>query len=262
MALTTEAGLVTAKANATVSRLLKASLGNMAAGIQASLWRATGIPTQPAIPGAAAVVDRTTAGCILHPALTTGDTRYIDGFLLNGTTANTIHIVDRLIHMGGLNGTLATLQSVNTPALPSGRADENGADVEWWLEWYTDTGSTAVTATVTPVYDDNLSTPTIAISLAATRRAGMLIPIIPPQGRTIKSITSVQLSATTGTAGNFGVTATKHLGVVGVSPAANIADRAESLIRKIHASACLMAMVDCTTTSTGQINGFLSLMEG
>ena len=28
------------------------------------------------------------------------------------------------------------------------KGDANFSDVQWWMEWYTDTGSTAVTATV------------------------------------------------------------------------------------------------------------------
>lgn len=260
MALTTEAGLVTAKANATMSRILKASLANMAAGIQASLYRATGIPTQPATPTTAVVCDRTTAGAIDLPALTTGDTRYIDGFLLNASGALTMHVCDRIIHSGGLSGIVTTAQNVNTPALPA-RVNANGVGLDWWLEWYADTGSTATTANVAVVCDDN-STPTIAVTLAATRRAGMMLPIIPPTGRTIKSVTSVTLLASTLTAGNFGVTATEHLGVSAVVPSANIADRAESLIRKIPSDACIMLCADNTTTSTGQVNGYLQVMEG
>lgn len=261
MAITTEAGYVTAKANAQVAPVLKASLANMAAGIQASLWRATGLPTQPAIPGAAAVVDRTTVGGILLKALTTGDTRYLDGFVLNCANAGALCLCDRLLHMGGLNGTLTTAQNVNTPALPTGRCDANGADVEWWLEWYTDTGGTAVTATVNVTCDDN-STPNVSVSLAATRRAGMMLPIIPPTGRTIKAVNTVTLSATTGAAGSFGVTATKPVGVMAGISVANVADRAESLLVPIHASSCLMLRVDCSTTSTGQVVGAVRMIEG
>lgn len=260
MAITTQAGLITARAGAKLSRVLKASIANMAAGIQASLYRGTGIPTQPAIPTTAVVCDRTTVGALYLPALTTGDTRYIDSFALNAAAAGTIYVLDRIIHSGGLNGTLTTAQNVNTPALPA-RVNANGVGLDWWLEWYADTGATATTANVAVVCDDN-STPTIAVTLAATRRAGMMLLIIPPTGRTIKSVTSVTLLASTLTAGNFGVTATEALGFAAIIPSANIADRAESLFRPIPSDACLMLQVDCSTTSTGQLQGHLTVIEG
>jgi hypothetical protein len=129
------------------------------------------------------------------------------------------------MHMGGLSGTVTTAQTVNldlnanlaTDNLDERKGDANFSDVQWWLEWYTDTGSTAVTATVGVTYNDGTSGNLSAISLAATRRASLMVPLNPlvhpcgggRQDSFKATWTGVTLSATTGTAGSFGVTATR-----------------------------------------------------
>lgn len=258
MAITTEAGYTVAKARAKAAPVNKSSIANAVAGALMSLWRATGNPTQPAIPGAAAICDRTTPGALMMNALTTGDTRYIDGFDLNASTAGTVWAFDRVIHSGGLNGTLTTAQAVNTPALPT-RAP--AAECDWYLEWYTDTGATVATANVAATYTDATNS-VIAVVLTATMRAARKMQIPNPTGKIIASIQTVTLSVSTGTAGNFGVTCVKRLPVAAKIVAANVGDGKESMIRKIEADACLMLGMECSTTSTGQVTGALNLCEG
>jgi hypothetical protein len=122
--------------------------------------------------------------------------------------------------MGGLSGTVTTAQTVNTAAIT--RGDTTGADVEGFLEWYTATGATGVTATV--AWTDNTSTGrSSAITLAATRPAGFMAPIPLAVGaRGVQSVQTVTLSATTATAGNFGVTLARRVASIAV-PAANVA---------------------------------------
>jgi hypothetical protein len=117
--------------------------------------------------------------------------------------------------MGGLNGTLTTAQTVNVDAsvATSNLVARIGAtdysNVEWWLEWYTATGATAVNATIAVTFNDNTTT-NIVVALAATVAASRRLPILSnTAGKWIKSIQSVTLSASTLTAGNFGVTATR-----------------------------------------------------
>jgi hypothetical protein len=65
-------------------------------------------------------------------------------------------------HFGGLNGTLTTAQTVSldlstllaTDNINLRKGDNNYSDVQWWLEWYTATGATAVTATIAVTYND------------------------------------------------------------------------------------------------------------
>jgi len=170
---------------------------------------------------------------------------------------------DRLGHMGGLSGILATAQTVTasltTPAA-SGRCLANGTDTEWFLEWYTATGATAVTATVAVTYSD-ASTGNVTISLPVSVPAYRFYRIqsANASGLAIISIQSVTLSATTGTAGNFGVTATKRLANVPCQ-IANMGltqDWAALGMPIIGSGACLCPTFWCSTTSLGTVVGTL-----
>lgn len=279
MAITTRDQLIDAMCNNS-SRIIidKASLSNAVAGQFESLWRATGQPGQGAIPGAAAVCNNTLLGCL-------GFTQQVDPAksylaILEGVCSNsssTLEIHDRLMHMGGLVGNVATAQTVNLDVYAD-LANENltervGADdlsdVSWWLEWYTDTGSTAVTATVAVTYMDDTTGNLTAISLAATRRAAMMIPLnglVPSasSGKIIKKVNTVTLSATTGTAGSFGVTATRYRAAL-YKPIANArftADWASLGIPSIPNKSCLMCVQIAGTTSTGTVRATGKIIHG
>ena len=254
----------------------KASLSNAAAGQFHSLWRATGQPGQGAIPGAAAVCDNTLTGAMGFSQQTAPATSY--GGWANGACSNsavTIEIHDRLMHMGGLSGTVATAQTANvdvdanlaTSNLSARKGDANYSDIQWWLEWYTDTGSTAVTATVNVTYNDGTSANLTAISLAATRRASFMVPLngyIPAAGKYIRDVDSVTLSATTGTAGSFGVTATRPRMTLPL-PVANkmeIFDWAALGLPEIFNSSCLFPIQLASTTTTGTVRGGGKIAHG
>ena len=201
----------------------KASIASQTANSYCSLWRATGQPGQGAIPTVVATCNNTTVGTIGFNQQTSPITSY--GAYLEIATSNfstTVELHDRLASMGGLNGTLTTAQSVNldlstllsTDKINVRKGDNNYSDVQWWLEWYTATGATAVTATIAVTYNDGTTGNLSALSLASSRPASHMIPInslIPSaqSGKFIRGIVSVTLSATSGTAGNFGVTATR-----------------------------------------------------
>lgn len=279
MAITTLDQLIDALGNNS-SRLVldKASLANAAAGQYHSLWRATGQPGQGAIPGAAAVCDNTLLGSFGFAQQTAPATTY--GAWMNAVCSNSAQLVeihDRLMHMGGLNGTLATAQTVNldlnanlaTANLDVRKGDANFSDVQWWLEWYGDTGGTAVTATVAVTYNDGTSGNLTGISLAATRRISQMIPLngsIPAAaaGKFIRDVDSVTLSATTGTAGSFGVTATRPR-LTMPCPLANMMqtfDWAALGLPEIFNSSCLFPVVIASTTSTGTVRGGGKLAHG
>lgn len=279
MVISTRDALINALGNNS-SRLVidKASISNAAAGQYHSLFRATGQPGQGAIPAAAAVCDNTLTGAFGFSQQTDPATTY--GAWANIACSNgavTIEVHDRLMHMGGLNGTLTTAQTVNldvsanlaTANLDERKGDANYSDVNWWLEWYSDTGSTAVTITVAVTYNDGSSGNLTGISLAATRRASQMIPLngyIPAAaaGKFIRDVDSVTLSATTGTAGSFGVTATRPRMTMPV-PIANkmeIFDWAQLGLPEIFNSSCLFLIQLASTTSTGTVRGGGKLAHG
>ena len=254
----------------------KASIASQAAGTFVSLWRATGQPGQGAIPAAAAVCNNALTGAIGFTQQTAPATSY--GAYLEAATGNaamTLEIHDRLAHMGGLNGTLTTAQTVgidfsalSSDNIAARKGDSNYSDIQWWLEWYTATGSTAVTATVNVTYNDG-TTGALTVSLTATRPASLMIPLnglIPAAGagKYIRGIVSVQLSATTGTAGSFGVTATRPRMTIGC-PIANykfVADWAALGLPEIFNGSCLFPIVLTSTTSSGTVRGGGKIAHG
>ena len=256
----------------------KASIASQIANSYCSLWRATGQPGQGAIPTVVATCNNTTVGTIGFNQQTSPSTSY--GAYLEiatGNAAMTIELHDRLANMGGLNGTLTTAQSVNldlntllaTDNIDTRKGDANYSDVQWWLEWYTATGVTAVTATIVVTYNDGTTGNLSALSFAASRPASHMIPLnslIPSaqSGKFIRGIVSVTLSATTGTAGNFGVTVTRPRMTLS-SPFANfkfIADWAQLGLPEIYNSSAIFPIVLTSTTSTGTVRGGGKIAHG
>jgi hypothetical protein len=238
----------------------KASIANAAAGQIFSLWRATGIPAQAAIPAAAAICTGALAGAMGFANQTPPTTSYLSWLALTtGNNATNIEVHDRLAHMGGLNGTLTTAQGALTLAgLPADRLGAaNFSDTQWWLEWYTDTGGTSTTATVNVTYDDDTTGNLAAITLGATARAGRLFPLVPTNGKWIKAVNSVTLAATTGTAGSFGITATRQRTAVSTDVALKTQpfDWAQLGNSEIPNNSCLFMVMTCGTTSTGTVRG-------
>lgn len=279
MAITTRDKLIDALGNNSSRFVLdKASISNAAAGQYHSLWRATGQPGQGAIPGAAAACTNALTGAMGFTQQTAPATTY--GGFANAACSNsavTIEIHDRLAHMGGLSGTVATAQTVNldmdalksTNNLEARMGDANYSDILWWAEWYSDTGSTAVTLTVNVTYNDGTSGNLTAISLAATRRASFMIPLnglIPAadSGKFIRDINTATLSATTGTAGSFGFTATRPRITMPLLLAnkMEIFTWADLGFPEIFNSSCLFPIELASTTTTGTVRGGGKLCHG
>lgn len=244
----------------------KASIANAAAGQIFSLWRATGTPAQGAIPAAAALATSALTGAMGFANQTAPATSYHAWqTIATGNAATSVEVHDRLAHMGGLNGTLTTAQTVGIDLSTLGgglpaerRGDSNYSDVQWWLEWYTDTGATASNATVAVTYDDGSTGNLAVIAVGGTVRASRMIPLTPAvAGRFIRGVTSVTLSASTGTAGSFGVTATRPR--TGVS--SNVANKVEPFdwaqlgLPEVPNNACLQMVMLCSTTTTGTVRG-------
>ena len=254
----------------------KASISSVAAGNYVSMWRSTGQPGQGAIPGAAAVCNNALTGAIGFAQQTSPSTSYgayLEAVFSNSAMALEIH--DRLMHMGGLSGAVSTAQTVGIDLngvtadnMVARIGDSNFSDVQWWLEWYTATGGSAATATVAVTYNDG-TTGTLSASLAATRPASFMLPLnglIPSAaaGKFIRGVTSVTLSATTGTAGSFGVTATR-IRMSQSCPLANFkssSDWAALGLPRIENSACLFPVALTSTTSTGTVRGGGKIAHG
>lgn len=277
MAVTTRDALIDGLGNNN-NRIMwdKASIATQVIGQYCSLWRGTGVPAQGAIPAAAAYCTKALTGAIGFDNQTAPATSYLAYHTLLCSTANTnLEIHDRLAHMGGLNGTLTTAQTVSLDLstinaggpVPAARlGDANYSDVMWFLEWYTATGATASNATVNVTYDDgttgNLATIAVGGTAIAASQMRQLVPAV--NGKFIRGVNSVTLSASTTVAGSFGVTATRQR----ASMSAPIANKVEQFdwaqlgFPEIPNDACLMGILLSTATATGTIKGQGKIIHG
>jgi hypothetical protein len=254
----------------------KASVGNLVAGQLASLWRATGQPAQAAIPTTAAIPTSATLGAMGFANQVSPRSSYLAWlFLQSSLNAMSPEVHDRVAHSGGGNLTLLTAQTnIAVDVLTLGvSADRLGAsnysDLQWWLEVYADGGATASNATIGVTYDNGTTGNLTVQAVGGTLRAGRLIPLTPliptaQQGRFIRGITSVTLSASTGTAGNFGFTATRPRTVLPLPLASKteVADWAMSGMPEIANDACLQLIMLTSTTSTGTLRGGGKIAHG
>ena len=255
----------------------KASIANATAGFLMSLWRATGTPTQGAIPGAAAICTASLTGAIPRVAAGGGRHQHIAGLVAAPSiNASRLWIVDRLGHMGGLSGTVTTEQAVNLDIsgtdnnLPNRRGAADYSEVQWFIEIYTDIGTTAVNYTVRYTRADGTADQTtaqfeqIGSTTNSRNRAGRLIPIIAANGDRIRAVQGITLAASTGTAGSFGVTALRNLCSINMGSVGSGNDRDWFGLGapRVHDEACLALTHMPASTSTGTVVGDLLIIEG
>jgi hypothetical protein len=276
MTISTRDQLINALSN-NCSRLVidKASISNAAAGQLFSLWRATGQPGQGAIPTSAALCTKALTGALSFDNQNDPATSYLAWLsLICSNSALSIEIHDRIAHMGGLVLNVTTSQAVTGLDLltlnpPSERLGaSNYSDGQWFLECYTDGGTTASNATINVTYDDG-STGNLNAVGVGTLRAGRsiaLTPLIPiaQQGKIIRAPNSVILSASTGTAGNLGFTYARQRSVLPILVAnmATPGDWATLGNPVIPNDSCLYMMMTCSTTTTGTVRGQGKIAHG
>jgi hypothetical protein len=278
MAIATIDQLVNAMGNNSSRFLIdKASTANTAAGQFHSLWRATGQPGQGAIPVSVAVPNHNTLGGMDFTQQTSPATSYlaiVDAAFTQA--AMTLEFHDRLCHFGGLSGTstagqtvsmdLSTLLSTNNLDARKGASDYS--DVQWWLEWYESTGATGANATVNVTYNDGSTGNLTAVALGATRRLSFLQSLnsLIPGGtnKFIRGVNTVTLSVSTGTGGNFGVTATRFRAAQ-FNPIANArftSEWAQLGLPEIYNSSCIFPIVIASTTNTGIVRATGKVIHG
>lgn len=254
----------------------KASLATQVVGQFTSWWRATGVPAQGAIPSTAAYCTKALTGAVSFTNQTGPATSYLAYHTMMASVANTnLEIHDRLAHRGGLDGTLLTAQTVGIDlstinaggAVPADRLGASDySDVKWWLEWYTATGATASNATVAVTYNDNSTGNLAVIAIGGTAiAASQMRQLLPASnGLWIKAVNSVTLSASTGTAGSFGVTATRQRTAISAETANRLYpfDWAALGFPEIQNDACLQGISLSTATATGTLKGQGKIIHG
>jgi hypothetical protein len=178
----------------------------------------------PATPTTSVALDKNSAQSMGPiPAVSTGRLTML-GARISTTNygAASMMVVDLLNVSGGLNGTLTTPQTTNLPTAALTRYT-SGEGVMAGIVVYGIIGTTQTTVTISYTnsagVSGRISTATI-IGGGFYREVGILIPI-PLQGsdKGFRSIESVTLAGTTGSAGNFGVCMFKPLAMISLESA-------------------------------------------
>jgi len=277
MAITTGDQLLDALGNNS-SRLVidKASLASQVAGRYCSLWRATGQPAQGAIPTTAAVPTSATVGSPDFQNQTAPASSYLAWmFAVSANNAQTLEVHDRVAHVGGLVLNVTTSQTVtgmdlSTLAPPAARVGSaNFSDLQWWIEVYADGGATASNATINVTYNDATTGNLNVQAVGGTIRIGHMFPLTPlipvgSQGKFIRGVNSVILSASTGTAGNFGFTCTRPRTTLPMTLAnkMEVGDWAALGLPEIANDSCLQYVILPSTTSSGTLRGGAKIAHG
>ncbi len=241
----------------------------MASGVNYAMWRVNGTPATPGIPTSAEICDETTPGGLTYTQPKAGKILYlVEAEVYNAAIYSGLKLVDRLGHMGGLSGTNTGVQTVDLDI--SGSASNLAArrgdysEVMWSLQWSTATGSTATTITINLTnIDDTAESSTWTTPGTIPQHRSQLIPR-GPSGKPIKKVNSIQLSPSTGTAGNFGVAAFRLLAPMAMVNIA-VSRRLTALqlgLPVIHNRSCLAFEFDANTTSSSITGVRLKLIEG
>lgn len=174
-----------------------------------SLW--TSAPFAGSAPGAAAACTASTTGALRGmPTTSSGSLFMRASEVWANDGAFTLTLCDRLSHQSGLDATDTAEQTTNLPTAALTRYTD-GVGVRALAEVYTQIGATARTFTITYTdTEDNTGVVSPASSVfgsANNREVARYFSIPLAAGDTgIKAVESVTLSASTGTAGNFGIT--------------------------------------------------------
>lgn len=233
------------------------------AGRLTSLWTYDGQPSAGAVPTTVAVPVNTTTGGMIQTDPGGGRQKWLVGASLVGKETGTLFIYDRLLHIGGLDGTVTSTQTVGG----SLTRYTNGIGNMIMLEIYTIIGTTATTIEVN--YTDQGGgagvSPTIVFGSTGFREAERMLYVPLASGDYgVQGVTNVDLLATTGTAGNFGVTVIHPIASIDFFGAGQSAARSFLTphgIPEILTDACLAMMWLPAGTTQPEVFGCLSTVE-
>lgn len=239
------------------------------AGRGLSLWTYDGMPGGGAVPTTAAIPVRTTAGAMPFTAPGGSREKLTISAGLVPLIAGTYQLYDRLFHIGNLSGISTTDQTIQgstpTPALTR---NTGGAGNFAFYEIYTAVGTTSATLTMTYTDQDGNTGQTSTINIGATgfreETRAQRIPLAAGDSG-IRAIASVQLTASTGTAGNFGITIAQPLAVVPVGAAGVMGWRDYTTglpgIPMIDPNACLSLLFIPGAATATELFGALGFVE-
>jgi hypothetical protein len=207
--------------------------------LNSTLGKCTG-PT-----GTARNPTRATTGSLGQANPTGGRKLYLTGVYLTASTSSTILVIDRLADISGLSGTVTTAQNTTSLSVSRYTGSESRGN-EIWIEINTLIGTTATTLTVSYTNQAGTSGRTskaVVIGGSGRREIYRIFPVPLANGDTgVRSVESVTLAGTTGTAGDFGVVILRPLVMIGVqNPCPTLLDLLTlmPLLPEIKTDACI-----------------------
>lgn len=234
------------------------------AGYWNSSWTFPGSSKAPTPPsGSGESCDRTTVGAFFFEPVGTGRSLYLSKFMFAPNQAIGAYLLDRLVHTSGLSGTVITPQTVNSALLPTRSGEGHGTEL--WVEFYVTTGATARTLTITYTNSMGVTGRTAVVTVPASCRQTCTIRAPLASGdRGVKSVQTVQLNATTGTAGNFGIVIAKRIATIDNAVAFSMVQLGpiELQLPIVDNDSCLYLITNAATTTSPSYDIELNLIEG
>lgn len=186
------------------------------AGRLMSLWQYDGMPGSGATPTTAAIPDNATTGGFKQADPGGSRQKWLTSFAMQGFGAGgTLILYDRLLHVGGLSGTSTSAQTVGGTLTRYTDGLGNWA----FAEVYSAIGASATTVKLSSYTNQAAVAAQVgqltAIGSSGSNAAGRCFQLPLAAGDSgIQAVASVQLTATTGTAGNWGLTIGHPLAIV------------------------------------------------
>lgn len=239
------------------------------AGRAASLWTYDGYPAGGIAPGAAAIPTRATQGALPFTAAGATREKWLVSAGLVPQVAGVFVLYDRLFHISGLSGASALDQTVQgstpTPALTR---NTGGVGNFAFYEVYGILGTSGTTLTMTYTDQDGNTGQTSTINIGATGfreiTRAQRIPLAAGDSG-IRAIEKVKLTATTGLAGDFGITIAQPLAwiPIGAAGVGGWRDFTTGLpgIPKIDNNACLALIFIPAVATAPEVWGAMSFVE-
>jgi hypothetical protein len=250
-----------------------ASLGG--AQLLASQWLSA--PNAGLAPSTPAACNKDTPGSLLQSdniATVTGEYWALASATAvpqSASVTNVFLVCDRLSHQGGLSGIVTTAQTTNLPTAALTR-NTTGADVMMGVEIYAQIGSTATTITASYTNQAGVAgkiTQAVVFGGGSGNQAvsRFYVATLADGDTGVRSVESVTVAATTGTAGNFGVVLFKPIMMLPALAFGNFAE-CDALLRgayipKFPNDACPFVLNYSNTTGAppGPLVGWLELAE-
>lgn len=249
---------------------LNTAAGAPVAGRPVSFWRYYGSPEQGPIPSTGEILYSSSIGAIKFTSAIAGFERNLTQFNFVNHTTNygTLILYDRLYHIGGLAANSTAVQTIqNNPASPAITRNVSGEGNFMLAEIYTAIGTTPTNLSAEYINTSGGISSSVLEFFGGPLTGTTNCMFIPFKGRDsgVRSVTKIQLSISTGTAGNFGITIGRPIAIATTSLAGVCGWRDFTTglptVPKIDNNACLAFIFISAVAGTPHISGFIHTIQ-